>query len=194
MPSKRITRSPALMNRDDSALLVVDLQERLLAGQPAAARIVWNARRLLDGAKELGVAVAVTEQVPEKLGPTTSILAERAPSPVAKQAFSSAACEPILNAWRDADIRHVVLVGIESHVCVLQTALDLLAEGFEPKVVVDAVGSRFAVDHETALRRLDASGVLLTTTESVLFEWCETAADAAFKAISTLAKETEPAT
>ena len=192
MPAERLPRSPLLMNRGDSALLVVDVQQRLLAAQPDAGRVVWNTRRLLDGAKALGVPAQATEQVPEKLGPTVEALAERLPSPHAKRAFSSAACQELLDAWRDADVRHVALAGIETHVCIAQTALDLLAEGFEPCVVVDAVGSRFAIDHETALRRLDASGVTLTTTEAVLFEWCETAADPAFRAISALAKETPP--
>lgn len=190
MPSERLTRSPLLMDRDNSALLVVDVQERLLTAQPRSDLVVWNARRLVDGAKALGVTLAATEQVPEKLGPTVSTLAERLPKPLAKQAFSAAACEGLVEAWYEAGVRHVVLTGIETHVCVAQTALDLLSAGFEPKVAVDAVGSRFAVDHETALRRLDASGVTLTTTEAVLFEWCETAGDPAFRTISALAKET----
>jgi nicotinamidase-related amidase len=189
---ERMSRSPLLMDRAESALLVVDLQERLLPVQPSGPRIVWNARRLVDGALALGVAVAVTEQVPEKLGHTEASLVARLPTAHAKVAFSSAACKDLIAAWYDAGVRHVVLTGIETHVCVAQTALDLLATGFEPKVVVDAVGSRFAIDHETALRRLDASGVTLTTTEAVLFEWCETSADPAFRAISALAKEKAP--
>lgn len=193
MPSERLTRSPDLMCRDDTALLVIDLQERLMAAQPNAEPIVWNTRRLIDGAASLGMLVCVTEQVPEKLGPTIPELAERLPEPFTKTAFSAAACEELFNAWREAGVRHVVIAGIETHVCVAQTALDLVAAGFEPKVAVDAVGSRFAIDHETALRRLDSAGVGLTTTEAALFEWCETADDPAFKAISALAKESGPA-
>lgn len=191
-PRERLARSPLLMNRADSALLVVDIQERLLPVQPECPRIVWNARRLIDGAKALDVTTAVTEQVPEKLGRTVAQLAEALPTPHAKVAFSSAECEELFTAWAKAGIRHVVLTGIETHVCVAQTALDLLSAGFEPKVVVDAVGARFAIDHETALRRLDASGVTLTTTEAVLFEWCETSADPAFRTISALTKEKQP--
>lgn len=192
MPSDRLTRSPDLMCRDDSALLVIDLQQRLLTAQPNAARIVWNTRRLIDGAKALGVRTAVTEQVPEKLGPTAAELAERLPPPIAKQAFSAGVCEELLGEWHGAGVRHVVLAGIETHVCVAQTALDLLSAGFQPRIAVDAVGSRFAIDHETAVRRLDASGVSLTTAEAALFELCETAEDPAFRDISALAKETLP--
>ncbi len=192
MPSQRLSRSPSLMSRDESALLVIDLQERLLAAQPDAKRIVWNTRRLLDGAKALGVATAATEQVPDKLGATAPELAERLPSPLTKQDFSAGMCEELLAGWRESGVRHVVLAGIETHVCVAQTALDLVAAGFEPQVAVDAVGSRYGIDHQTALRRFESQAVTRTTTEAVLFEWCETADDPAFKAISALAKETAP--
>lgn len=192
MPSQRLARSPDLMCRDDSALLVIDAQERLLAAQPDAGRIVWNAGRLIDGAKALGLAIAATEQVPDKLGPTAAPLADRLPPPIAKSDFSAAACEALVAAWREAGVRHVVLAGIETHVCVAQTAIDLVAEGFGPKVVVDAVGSRYEIDHATALRRLEAGAVTLTTTEAVLFEWCETAKDPAFRTISALAKDGGP--
>lgn len=192
MPSDRPTRSPTLMSRDTTAVLVVDLQQRLLSAQPEANTIVWNARRLLDGAKALGIATAATEQVPAKLGPTTSDLAERLPPPIAKLAFSAGACEDLIAGWHSAGMRHLVVAGIETHVCVAQTALDLLAAGFEPVVAVDAVGSRFSIDHKIALQRLEASAVILSTTEAILFEWCETAADPAFKAISALVKEPKP--
>ncbi len=191
MSTERLARSPLLMDRAESALLVVDIQERLLPVQPEGSRVVWNARRLIDGAKALEVRTAVTEHVPAKLGPTAPVLAERLPTPHPKAAFSCAACEQLVQAWQDAGVRHVVLVGFETHVCIAQTALDLLSAGFEPKVVVDAVGSRFTVDHKTALRRLDASGVTLATTEATLCEWCETSTDAAFRTISALTKEKE---
>ena len=86
-------------------------------------------------------------------------------------------------------IHRVLVCGIETHVCVQQTVLDLLAAGFQVLVAVDAVSSRFAIDHETALRRMEASGALLTTTEAALFEWCGEAGKAEFKEISKLAKE-----
>jgi len=187
-----MARSPLLMNRSESALLVVDIQERLLPVQPEGQRVVWNARRLVDGAQALGVRTALTEHVPTKMGPTAPLLAERLPTPHTKAAFSSAACEALIQGWHDGGVRHVVLVGFETHVCIAQTALDLLSAGFEPKVVVDAVGSRFTIDYKTALRRLDASGVMLVTTEAVLCEWCETSADPAFRTISALTKEKAP--
>jgi nicotinamidase-related amidase len=192
MSGERLERSPLLMNRAESALLVVDIQERLLPVQPEGPRVVWNARRLIDGAKALGVVTAVTEHVPAKMGPTAPLLAERLPKPHTKTTFSCAECEELIQEWQDTGIRHVVLVGFETHVCVAQSALDLLSAGFEPKVVVDAVGSRFTIDHKSALRRMDASGVTLVTTEAVLCEWCETSTDPAFRTISALTKEKQP--
>ena len=101
-------------------------------------------------------------------------------------------CGEIFERWR-ADGRYRVLVcGIETHVCVMQTALDLAAAGFEVYVAVDAVGARHAVDHETALRRMESAGVVLTTTEAAMFEWCRIAGTPEFKKISALAKEKPP--
>jgi nicotinamidase-related amidase len=81
---------------------------------------------------------------------------------------------------------------VETHICIAQTALDLTAAGFTAYVAVDAVGSRHAIDRETALRRLESAGVIMTTTEAAMFEWCGTAGTPEFKQISALAKETPP--
>ena len=91
--------------------------------------------------------------------------------------------------WRAAGIHRVLICGIEAHVCVQQTALDLLAGGFQVIVAVDATSSRNRVDYEIALRRMEISGVLLTTTEAALFEWCRQAGTTEFKAISALVKD-----
>jgi nicotinamidase-related amidase len=187
-----LPRSPELMNREDSALLVVDAQETLLGLIAGANRIVWNIRRLLDAAAALGVPVAGTEQYPEKLSPTVPELKERLGPAPDKLAFSACVCGEIFERWR-ADCRFRVLVcGIETHVCIMQTALDLVAAGFEPYVAVDAVGARYAIDHDTALRRMESAGVVLTTTEAAMFEWCRTAEAPEFKTISALAKEKPP--
>ncbi len=185
-----VPRSPELMNPEDTGLLVVDVQEKLIAVQPAGDRTVWNARRLLDGAKLLDVQSAATEQYPEKLGPTVPDLATRLSAPAAsKLAFSCRTCDDIFSRWRASGIHRILVCGIETHVCVQQTVLDLLSAGFQVNVAVDAISSRFAIDHDTALRRMEASGALLTTTEAALFEWCNEAGTEAFRGISRLAKE-----
>lgn len=187
-----LPRSPELMNREDSALLVVDAQEKLLAIIPDGARIVWNIRRLLDAAAALNIPTAATEQYPKKLGPTVAELRQRLGDVPDKLAFSACACGDIFEGWKEDGRFRVLVCGIETHVCVLQTALDLVAAGFEVYVAVDALGARYAVDHETALRRMESAGVILTTTETAMFEWCRTASTPEFKQISALAKETPP--
>ncbi len=188
-----VPRSPELMRPADTALLVVDVQKRLMAAEPERARIAWNSRRLLDAAGILGVRVAATEQYPEKLGPTIGELAERITTAIPdKMTFSCGSCSAIFDEWQAAGIHRVLVCGIETHVCVQQTVLDLLAAGYQVVIAADAVGSRHAIDHDIALRRMEASGALLTTTEAAMFEWCGVAGTDEFKKISALAKETLP--
>jgi nicotinamidase-related amidase len=195
MPEKfSLVRSPELMNRDDSALLVVDVQTKLLPLIPGSDRVVWNIRRLIDGAKILGVSLAATEQYPQGLGPTTPELAQRLTAIPAKTAFSCGECGEIFADWRDRGIWKILVCGIETHVCVSQTVHDLLGEGFRVYVAADAVAARGKLDHEIALRRMDSSGATLTTTEAALFEWCQRAGSPEFKQISQLVRETPPGT
>jgi nicotinamidase-related amidase len=189
---RALPRSPELMNREDTALLVVDAQVRLLALVQSAARTRWNIRRLLDAATILNLPFSATEQYPEKLGPTAPELLERLGSAPSKLAFSACACGEIFEKWQQEMRSRVLVCGIETHVCVLQTALDLVAAGFEPYLAVDAVSARHVVDHETALRRLESAGVVLTTTEAAMFEWCRVAGTPEFKQISALIKEPPP--
>jgi len=111
--------------------------------------------------------------------------------PVRKLKFS-AAIAPIRQRLAALGRSHVLICGIETHVCVQQTVLDLLAEGFSVYVAADAVGSRFRIDYETALRRMDSAGATLTTTEAALFEWCDEAGTPEFKEISKLVQEKAP--
>jgi len=189
---RALPRSPELMSRDGAALLVVDVQERLVPAIRDHTRVVWNCRRLIDGARVLGIPVAGTEQYPRGLGPTVGPLAERLGELPSKLRFSCGGCPAIFKEWEDRGIDKVLVCGIEAHVCVQQTVLDLLAHGWRVYVAADAVGSRFELDLETALRRMDSAGATLTTTEAALFEWCENAGTPEFKQISRLVQETPP--
>ncbi|HEX6962963.1 MAG TPA: isochorismatase family protein [Lacipirellula sp.] len=181
------------MRAVDTALLVVDMQERLLAVIPGAERIQWNCRRLIDGAGILGMGVSITEQNPEKLGATAAGLGRRGDlAPLAKMAFSCGACGELHPRWQAAGVERVLLCGIESHVCVQQTAFDLLSAGYRVYVAADAVASRNADDYTWALQRMLASGAVVTTTEAALFELCERAGTPEFRQISALAKELPP--
>lgn len=190
--TSHLPRSLELMSRDDTALLVVDVQGKLVTLIDGHERIVWNIRRLIDGAKILGLPVAGTEQYPQGLGPTVAELASRLGSIPAKLTFSCGGCPELFHDLKARGVHKLLIVGIETHVCVQQTVFDLLAEGFRVYLAVDALGTRHAIDHETALRRMDSAGATLTTTESALFEWCQAAGTPEFKQISQLVREAAP--
>jgi nicotinamidase-related amidase len=172
-----------------AALLAVDMQDKLLDLIPGHEKVVANAVTLIRGAKVLGLPTWATEQYPRGLGPTADEVAELIPERPAKTTFHCCAVAALLEQLYGRHVRHVTLVGIEAHVCVAQTALELLDLGFQVQVPADAVASRHKIDWEFALRRLERAGAVVSTAEAVLFEWTETADRPEFKAISGLIKE-----
>jgi len=180
------------MSRNDTALLVIDVQERLLPSIRHREALVFNIGRLIRGARVLGVPVAATEQYPRGLGPTVAAIAEGLADIPSKTLFSCGECPGIFSRWRMEGRGRVLVTGIEAHVCVAQTVLDLLADDWLVYVAVDAISSRFPQDMETALRRLECEGAILTTVEAALFEWCEQAGTSEFKQISRLVREELP--
>ena len=187
-----IARSPELMSADDTALLVVDVQEKLVPAIHGHARLVFNIRRLIDGAKVLGLPVIGTEQYPRGLGPTVAELAGRLGPLPEKLTFSGAGCPEVFGPLVERGLTKILVTGVEAHVCVQQTVFDLLGGGWRVYLALDAVGSRHRIDYRTALRRMDSGGAVLTTTEAALFEWCRVAGTGEFKAISRLVREEPP--
>lgn len=187
-----IQRSPELMSIGETALLVVDVQEKLVPAIADHERVVFNTRRLIDGARILGVPVVATEQYRKGLGPTVPELAERLGPVPDKLTFSCCGCPEVFAELRKVGIHKILVAGIEAHVCVQQTVLDLLGDGWRVYVAIDAVGSRNPLDRDTALRRMDSSGAVLTTTEAALFEWCQVAGTPEFREISRLVREEMP--
>lgn len=187
-----MARSPELMSRQNTGLLVIDVQERLLPSILDSRRVVWNCGRLIDGARALGMPVAGTEQYPKGLGSTVPELAERLGELPTKLTFSCRGCDVLLRPLLDAGRHKLLVCGIEAHVCVQQSVYDLLAAGWQVYVAVDAVGSRTELDYRTALRRMESAGGVLVTTEAALFEWCEHAGTAEFKHIAQLVRPTDP--
>ena len=180
-------RSPELLSAENSRLLIVDVQEKLVPLIPVAQQLVRNCRRLLDGAKILSVPTFGTEQYPQGLGHMVSDLASRLGPVPDKVCFS---CVPVL-AWGEAadltdDRDQVVVAGMEAHVCVMHTVLDLLAAGFRVHVPADAVASRGKLDWRVALERMAACGATVTTVEAVLLEWCQRAGTPQFKQVQKL--------
>jgi nicotinamidase-related amidase len=170
----------------ESALLVVDVQEKLMAKIPGADALTRNIAFLVDVAKVLEIEFAATEQYPKGLGTTVKPLAQRVPERPEKLGFSCCAVPGLAEAFRARGRSQIVLAGIEAHVCVLHTAFDLLAAGFQVYLTVDAVASRYAIDQEIAVRRLEKAGAILTTVETCAFEWLGGAQHPQFKAVSAL--------
>ncbi len=174
----------------NSSLLVVDVQDRLLAAMPDAPGLVRDIGFLLDVANLLGVPVRATEQYPKGLGPTTAELARRLPADLPpKTEFSCCGAAGLLDELRQSNRPNIVVVGMEAHVCVLQTVLDLLDAGLNVFVPVDAIQSRYTIDSEIAVRRLERAGATLSTVETTAFEWLGGADHPQFKAVSRLVQE-----
>ncbi|HFA60288.1 MAG TPA: hydrolase [Rhodospirillales bacterium] len=177
-----------LLDRTRSLLLVIDVQERLAPAIAEGGARIARTRLLLEGAGHLEVPVVVTEQYPKGLGPT---VADLRPLPEGSRLFEKIT----FSAMREAAVadhlaargrEQIVLCGMESHVCVLQTALDLLARGYRVFVVADACGSRRPQSHELALARLRQEGARAVNVEMVLFEWLERAGSDLFRTVSRL--------
>lgn len=175
-----------LMRAETSCLLVVDLQERLMPAINLADQVVENSAWLIQIAQRLSVPVLASEQYPRGLGRTVTAIRELLPANavVEKNHFS---CAAELECMRRIDLLgrdQVVLVGVEAHVCVLQTALDLKMVGKEVYLVADGVSSRSPRDMELALERMRAEGVRIVSREMVAFEWLHQAGTDRFREIS----------
>lgn len=182
-----------LMSAGKSQLLVVDIQERLLPVMADPAAVVKSAQILLQAAARLKVPVTISEQYPKGIGPTVAEVTAAAGNAktIEKLAFS---ClrepnleKPLLDQ-RSKGRPQLVLLGIEAHVCVLQTALDLKDRGFDVFVVADGVSARKKGSVDIALSRMAHAGVVPVTTEMVVFEWLQHAGTDDFKALSKLIK------
>jgi nicotinamidase-related amidase len=177
-----------------TVLLVVDVQERLAAAMPEASltRLVANTSILLETAKLLGVKVLVSEQYPKGLGPTIPALlpklGEIGVTPLPKTTFDACSDLAIARALSDLDAKSVVVVGMESHVCVFQTARELVKRGYATHVVADAVTSRTEDNRKIGLDLCEKAGAYVTATETVAFDLLGQAGTDAFKAVSKLVR------
>jgi nicotinamidase-related amidase len=174
------------------ALLVVDMQEKLLAAMQHREALIASVVRLVRGARAMGIPVWGSEQYPRGLGPTVASIAELIGERPTKLTFQCCAVPQLLEQLYGRHIRHVTIVGAEAHVCVSQTAIELLDLGFRVQIPADAVTSRHRFDWEFALRRLEHARAVISTAEAVLFEWLETADRPEFKVISELVKAAGP--
>lgn len=183
--------APGKLDRSRAALVVVDLQEGFRKAIPEFDGIASAAATLVRGAAEMDVPVVVTEQYPRGLGATVPELAEHLPEgvePLPKTVFSAAAAEGFGLAGRD----QALVCGIESHVCVNQTVLDLLNRGVEVHVAADAVGSRDPANRDLGLHKAEHAGAWITSVETALFELLGAAGSEEFKSVQRLVLEHAP--
>ena len=177
-----------MMNADSSQLLLIDIQERLAPATLDGERVAERAGILLDAAALLGVPHTVSEQYPRGLGPTVAAVREKAdPARIFdKVHFSCQADDRLAAVLAGTGRRDTILCGMEAHVCVLQTALDLAEAGYRVHVAADAVTSRTARNRDLAVERMREAGIEIVSTEMVLFEWLRTAGHPEFRAVSAL--------
>lgn len=191
-----ITRSVGRLLPEKTALFVCDIQEKfrpIISGYPA---VIDTSARMIKAAGVLGLPVVATEQYPSALGPTVAELKSVLPhdTPIfSKKLFSMLVPElKDLLTTRHSHINQVLLCGIETHICVLQTTLDLIDNGYQVHVLVDAVSSQRPFDRAVALQRLSQVGAYLCTSEMCMFQLAKDASNPLFKQISNLAKEPRP--
>jgi nicotinamidase-related amidase len=176
---------PELLDRNRSALVLIDFQERLFPSVYEHPRVMARIDLLLSAASLMHVPVLLTEQYPRGLGSTVEEIRKALPhaQPVEKMDFSCAAAPGFKEALSSLHRDQIVLTGIETHICVAQTALDLASTGEKVFVVADATSSRRPLDAQTALQRMEQSGLTIITAESVVFEWLRRAGTDEFKAL-----------
>jgi len=179
-----------MLSPDNTVLVVIDIQGKLAQIMYRKQIIFDNAQRIIKGAQIVGIPVIVTEQNPKGLGPTVPEIAALFPQfqPLPKFSFSCCADPAFLHVLTDLERKQVLMTGIETHVCIYQTSMDLMELGYEVHVVADAVSSRTAENREIALKRMRDEGLKITTTEMALFELMKTSEAPCFKEVSRIVK------
>lgn len=180
-----------LLTTVESQLVVIDVQERLLPVIQDCQCIAASIRFLMDVAAILQVPTVVTEQYPKGLGPTVESLRNHPAIVATVEKLRFSAADELLNTGMAA--QQIVLAGIESHVCVQQTALELHHRGMQVFVAADCIGSRHRDDSRRAIDRMDRAGIVVSTAEAIAFEWCGKAGTKVFKALSRLVRDRDAA-
>jgi nicotinamidase-related amidase len=179
---------PVIADAKDALLLVVDMQTRLLNAMSGADEAIRNTAILIKAAREFGVPVLASEQYPAGLGHTHEDLAAllQPEEILPKVEFSCMGNTALANRIAEHGRKQIILVGVEAHVCVFQTAAGIAGSNRTPIVAIDATASRKAISKDIAAQRMNASGIIVATTEMVVFEWLGSASAPAFRTVSSL--------
>jgi len=175
-----------LLSRDNSILVIVDIQEKLVAAMKNGDKVIENCLHLIEAAKLLQIPVILTEQYPKGLGLTVDKIKDAISTyePIEKITFDCTGAQDFIKKLKALNKTHIILTGMEAHVCVLQTCLSLLKNGYSVHLVSDAVCSRKEEDFLTGREMMRDAGAVITCTEIVLFQLLEKAGTPEFKAIS----------
>ncbi|NLM04023.1 MAG: hydrolase [Clostridiales bacterium] len=178
-----------ILRKEDSVILIIDIQERLVPAMEDGQRVIDNTNILMTLAKGLEMPILVTEQYPKGLGPTVSEIRENLDKPLIYEKTSfTAYTDDIAESLKKLGRKKVIITGMETHVCVFQTIRDLIADGYEVFLVKDAVCSRTKENYNNALDMMKTIGAFVTNTESVLFDLMKESGSPIFKKISKLIK------
>ena len=175
---------------DETLLLIVDVQQKLLKNIKDNKLLVFNIKKLINTCNLLNIQIAITEQNPLKLGKTLESIIDDNEYPIfEKMEFSCINNKNFIKYINDYNFKNIIVSGIESHICVLQTSMDLLQKGLNILIPRDAIGSRNKMDNDTAFLRLILSGAVASTTESLICELCKTSNRKEFREVSKILKD-----
>jgi nicotinamidase-related amidase len=179
-----------MFSRTNAVLIIIDIQGNLAQAMYDKENLFTNNVKLIQGFKAFNLPIIFTEQIPQKLGETLPVILQELSGivPISKETFSCWDDRNFIKQLKALSRRHIVLTGIECHVCVYQTALDLISNGYTVHLVTDCVSSRTPENRQVGIEAIKSAGAHLTSTEMVLFELLRTAADPKFKDIFKIVK------
>jgi len=186
---KKLNNNSKTLIENETLLLIVDVQQKLINNIKGSQLLIFNIKKLIDTCNLLNVNIAITEQNPLKLGMTLESISNDNEYPkFEKMEFSCSENKNFLNYINKNNFKNIIVCGIESHICILQTSIDLLRKGFNILIPRDAIGSRNEIDNDTAFLRLILSGAVASTTESLICELCKTSNRKEFREVSKILK------
>jgi len=187
---ENIDNNLKVIQEDETLLLVLDMQEKLISNIKGNQLLIFNIKKLIKTCNLLNVSIAITEQNPLKLGKTLdSILESKEYPKFEKMEFSCINNKNFIDYIGRYNFKNIIVCGIESHICILQTSIELLEKGLNILIPRDAIGSRNDIDNDTAFLRLILSGAVASTTESLICELCKTSSRKEFREISNILKK-----
>ena len=187
--NENMVSSLKAIQEDETLLLILDMQEKLINNIRGNKLLIFNIKKLINVCNLLNISIAITEQNPLKLGKTLESILENKEYPkFEKMEFSCSNNKSFINYVKENNFKNIIICGIESHICILQTSIGLLNRGLNILIPRDAIGSRNEIDNDTAFLRLTLSGVIASTTESLIFELCKTSERKEFRDISKIIK------